>query len=203
MRRHDIIIDDWSPEHVARRLAEHVATDPSDLLVNKRAAVAAVLRWHGPEPEVLLMRRVAREGDRWSGHVSFPGGGAEPADRDLLATAIRETHEELGLDLTTTARVLGRLDGLRAMAKGRVLPMSITPWVFLQEIDAPIVTGDEAEEAFWLPLAPAARGEFNAVHEYRAGPLALDLPCWRYEGRVVWGLTYEMLGGFLRVVAGT
>lgn len=50
--------------------------------------------------EVLFIKRANRKGDRWTGHVALPGGGRDPEDEDDCATAIRETWEEVGIDLT-------------------------------------------------------------------------------------------------------
>ncbi|HET9512400.1 MAG TPA: NUDIX domain-containing protein, partial [Gemmatimonadales bacterium] len=48
---------------------------------------------------LLLIRRADRDGDPWSGQLGLPGGRKSPADADLLSTAIRETFEEVGIDL--------------------------------------------------------------------------------------------------------
>ena len=53
------------------------------------------------DPEILFIKRAARVGDRWTGHVAFPGGKKEPSDLDDQAAAARETREEVGLDLET------------------------------------------------------------------------------------------------------
>ncbi|KAL9027579.1 MAG: hypothetical protein Q9196_003921 [Gyalolechia fulgens] len=53
------------------------------------------------EPEVLFIKRAARKGDRWTSHIAFPGGGRDPGDEDDAATSVRETMEEIGLDLET------------------------------------------------------------------------------------------------------
>ena len=192
---------DWSRSRFAELLAARPPTDPWDVLVEKRAAVAAVLRFASEGPEVLLMERAARPGDRWSGQVSFPGGREEPHDKDLLDTAIRETLEEVGLDLRTHATHLGRLDGRRAVAKGAPLSMTITPHVFALEREPTLQLSDEARTTFWMPLAPAARGDLDAVYPYEAGPVTMKLPCWHYEGHVVWGMTFEMIRGLLKIVA--
>ncbi len=192
--------DPLSLDRFAARLAAHVPRDAT-LLTPRRAAVAALLRFDRGAPEVLLMQRVQREGDRWSGHVSFPGGREEEHDPDLLATAVRETREEVGLDLSAGARVLGRLDAIRAVARGKVLPMSITPFVFVQEREQALALGPEAQAAFWFPLDRAASGELSGDYVHRVGPARLRLPCWRWEGYTVWGLTHRMLEGLLRLVA--
>ena len=191
---------DWTREAIEARLRSHPYKDPSNLLVKDRAAVAAVLRFSEGAPEVLLMQRAVREGDRWSGHVSFPGGRAQESDPDLLATAVRETLEEVGLDLREDATLLGRLDGLQAVARGRLLPMSITPYVFVLERERPFTLSDEAESVFWLPLRAAAAGELDATYEWKSGPISLPLPAWHWQERTVWGLTFQMLMSLVELV---
>lgn len=186
-------------EQILQRLAAHEPRDPSDFLVQTRAAVAAILRFDRGRPEILLITRAERDGDRWSGHVSMPGGKQEAGDPDLLATAIRETREEIGVDLVG-APVLGRLGAVKAIAKGRILPMTITPFVFHLTSEQPIALSTEATDAFWFPLDLAARGDIDDRYEYKLGPVPWNLPCWRWEGRCVWGLTHQMLSGLLEVV---
>jgi 8-oxo-dGTP pyrophosphatase MutT (NUDIX family) len=53
------------------------------------------------DPEVVFIKRAARVGDRWTSHVALPGGKRDPEDEDDKAVAIRETVEEIGLDLTS------------------------------------------------------------------------------------------------------
>ena len=185
-----------SLERLSAILAAHRAKDPLLAIPGRRAAVAAVLRFDRAQPQVLLMQRAERESDRWSGHVSMPGGNAQ-SDEDLLQTAIRETREEVGLDLAETAQLLGRLDAIQAIARGKILPMTITPFVFALVEERPLVLGPEASAAFWLPLADAARGTLDSTYDYKLGPVAMSFPCWCYDGRIVWGLTYKMLGALL------
>ena len=191
---------DWSLAHVEERIAAHQTANRTGIATPQRAAVAALLRYRRTSPEVLLMQRATRPGDRWSGQVSFPGGHQEKSDPDLRATAVREAREEVGLDLDRSARLLGPIDSIRAMAHGKILPMSITPFVFAQTRAVEPVLGDEAIDTFWLPLEVAASGDLDDVHPFKKGPLKLRLPCWRYHDKVVWGLTYQMLNVLLRII---
>ncbi|HUH01694.1 MAG TPA: CoA pyrophosphatase [Kofleriaceae bacterium] len=190
---------DFSLDNLRRRLGALEPHTYSRATAPKRAAVAVVLRYRDDRPEVLLMQRADSERDRWSGHVSFPGGREEQHDADLIATAVRETREEVGVDLRESAELVGQLHAVRAIARGKILPMSITPYVFLAQREHPVTLNHEATDVLWLPLESAAAGLLDAVYPYRKGPLRLDLPCWRFEERMIWGLTYDMLTSLLDV----
>lgn len=163
-----------------------------------QAAVAIVLRLDRPT-DVLLMQRAERAGDRWSGQVSLPGGHVDPGDTDVVACAIRETHEELGLDLDRCGQVLGRLDAIQARARGGLLPLWITPVVFAQNEVSDLVLSHEAAAAFRLPLGPVRGGELDADYAYDRGDAVFQLPSWRFEERTIWGLTHRILSGLLEV----
>jgi 8-oxo-dGTP pyrophosphatase MutT (NUDIX family) len=165
----------------------------------RQAAVAAILR-APPDPgdaEILLVRRAERAGDPWSGHMAFPGGRREEGDASLLTTAIRETREEVGLDLEAHGALLARLPDTPAVARGLRVGMVIAPFVFALR-SAPrhrheLRLNDEIAEAIWTPLGPLARGESACTHPYVHQGKHIDLPGLRVGERVVWGLTHHML----------
>ena len=190
---------DLSLQTLASRLARY---RPAALTTPglARSAVAILLRYHRAAPEILLMKRAERSGDRWSGQVSLPGGRESPGDADLHATAVRETHEEVGLDLHAMAWPIGHLDTIQARARDGMQPLTITPFVFVQTEEAPVVLNHEATAAFWLPVDRVLAGELAALYDYHhAGPEVLKLPCWHYDGQVIWGLTYRILNDFLTI----
>ncbi|HEX9794878.1 MAG TPA: CoA pyrophosphatase [Planctomycetota bacterium] len=164
------------------------------------AAVAMILEAQPPETRVWLMRRSEHQEDPWSGHISLPGGRAAPGDADLLETAVRETLEEIGIDLRRCARCLGSLPPLRAVAYGRLVPLVITPYVFAVETPIAPRPSAEAQEVFPLPLEAVASGALDHVHHWRGDGAEGNLPSWRHDGRVVWGLTYRMLRSLLDVL---
>lgn len=155
--------------------------------------MAAILREQHDTLDLLLMLRREHPLDPWSGHVSLPGGRHDPCDADLLATALRETHEEVGLALDPERELLCRLTPVQARARGRIVPMDVTPFVFRwtgSDIPQP---GIEAAEVFWLPLGAVASGALDTDYLYEDDRGPRTLPGVEYEGRVVWGLTLHMI----------
>lgn len=187
-------------DRIAAALAAHRPRTISRLTAPRRAAVAALLREGDLGPEVLLMLRARHPGDRWSGQVSFPGGREEEQDPSLEATAIRETAEEVGVDLASSAETIGQLDAIRARNRAGITRLSVWPYVFAATRPIQAQTSDEAASVFWLPLRLARSGEIDGIYEYKAGPMRLELPCWRYQGHVVWGMTHRMLESFFEIL---
>ena len=178
-------------ERLVARLPARDVRPPDD--GRKRAAVAALVHDDASGPRVLLMKRVDREGDPWSGHVSLPGGGFHATDGDLLTTAIRETEEELGLDLRAT-RFIGPLPVLQPLTAGP-MGIEVTPFAFVTAEALPTVVGPEALSAFWLPLERAAEGTYDSTFTYPGTERVF--PSWSYEGFTIWGMTWRILGDLM------
>ncbi|XP_033917467.1 mitochondrial coenzyme A diphosphatase NUDT8 isoform X3 [Melopsittacus undulatus] len=120
-------------------------------------------------PAVLFTLRSRRLGGPHSGDVSFPGGRRDPADADAVATALRETREELGLELTEQ-NVWGQL---------RTLPDRQGLMV------APVVANLGPLEN--LTLAP--NPDEGYTHFRTAGRYSYTLPVFLNGPHRVWGLT--------------
>lgn len=188
-------------EQLADKLTPGESPSPLD---GKRSAAVAVLlhdvthAGHDvpDDPRVLLMKRAERVGDPWSGHISLPGGRHQSTDRDLLETAIRETREELSIDLDG-ARLLGHLPPLHPRTSGP-LGIEVTPFVFVTQVAVEPSPGPEALAAFWLPLATAASGALDGTYLYPNS--SMTFPSWNYEGYVIWGLTWRILADLLALV---
>ena len=189
---------DWAPafERLNARLIPRGEPTTDD----RQAVVCMLLRARAAELEVLLMRRAERPDDRWSGQVSLPGGHAEPSDADLFAACVRETSEEVGVDLHRIARPLGCLPALQAKARGVEIALTITPFVFAGEGVIDPSPGPEAQEVFWFPLARAASGVLDVEHHYEREGVRYPTPGWGFEGRTVWGLTHRMLSQLMRTM---
>jgi len=160
---------------------------------SRQAAIALVLRLGAlGEPELLMIKRAEAEHDPWSGHVACPGGRMEPEDRDLAATAMRETLEETGIDLARVGRLLGTLDDITPRTP--VLPpIVIRPFVAGVPSSVEIVQSDEVAAAFWV--------SWSALREQTAwgtGTVAVrgvdrEVSIFRHRDYTVWGLTERVL----------
>ena len=165
------------------------------------AAAVAVMLHEGDEgPEVLFIHRAVRAGDTWSGQIAFPGGRREPRDADLLDTAIRETHEEIGVDLTSAER-LGVLDDL--YPRTPVLPpVVVRPFVFALTVRPPIGLSAEVQAAFWVSFrslaAPGVRGEIAIDHP---GIPRQVFPAYTLGKHTVWGMSERILTPLISIIS--
>ena len=175
---------------LAARPASRVSAE-----VGRRAAVALVLRDGPAGVELLFIRRAEHPEDPWSGQMAFPGGRSEPGDADLLATAVRETKEEIGVDLSREADYLGPLDEVHAMARLRPVDLAIAPFAFRLRGPATFRPNHEVRSIHWIPLDELMREDRRSVMDYSYQGSTLQFPCLRVEDLVIWGLTYRMFMG--------
>lgn len=165
----------------------------------RKAVVALCLRVYENQLEVLMIQRAQKSGDPWSGHMAFPGGHQDHSDPSEVYTAIRETEEEVGLNLERYAHYFGPLPPVRAMARGLPVRLVIQPMVFfLHDLSFDLTPNqEEVADVVWVPLEVLRSGVCDARHSFTRGKLTLDLPCWNYQRYTIWGLSYRMLASFL------
>ncbi|KAK4052008.1 hypothetical protein OIO90_004538 [Microbotryomycetes sp. JL221] len=111
----------------------------------------------GTTAEILFIKRATRATDKWSGHVAFPGGRQEPEDEDSRYTAMRETWEEVGLDLAESDYIpIGALDDREITTSlGKRLLMILSPHIFLHTspyAPMPELQESEVASAHWIPI---------------------------------------------------
>ena len=168
-----------------------------------RAAVAAMLRPGEEGADLLFIHRAEDPRDPWSGHMAFPGGRVDPGDANPLAAALRETREEVGLDLEAVGDTIGRLSDVAAVGRGRPLSMVITPFLFAVGEVPPLVPNHEVAAVVWVPMCCLVDPSNRTTTPYQRYGLSLELPCYRYQEHLIWGMTFGMVDELLSVVATT
>ena len=185
---------EWAPERLGDRLPTSGASTPASVLV------PLVMRGR---LSVLLTQRTSHLSAH-AGQISFPGGRQEPHDRDAVATALRESEEEVGLS-AERVEVLGTLHDYTT-----VTGFVVTPVVAL--VSTPLdlrPDPHEVAEIFEVPLdflmAPAhhqRRGlEIAGLrHEFIAMPWRPEPPAERPE-YFIWGATAAILRNLYRFLS--
>ncbi len=131
-----------------------------------------------------------------SGQIALPGGKVEPEDRSLVATALRETEEEIGVRVSE-AQVLGELSELYIPPSN----MRVTPVVAYAR-ERPTYTPDRREvvKVLNFPLKAFTEPKNQAVVPVDAGQITLEVPSFVIEGRIIWGATAMMISELLAVL---
>ena len=173
---------------------------------SKRSAVAIVLDKHAStEASILMIKRAEHKGDPWSGHMAFPGGRCEAFDKNGLATAKREMHEEVGFDIDDAEHKplkgewLGRLSDISTLRRITPRAMVVTPYVF-SVADKPILEENyEVAETVWIPLTYFSDINNRSIHSIEYKQRTINLPCYRYDGKIIWGMSLSMIDEILRL----
>lgn len=155
-------------------------------LAMPEAAVLIPLVMH-PEPTLLFTLRAAHLTTH-SGQVAFPGGKREASDADLLATALRESEEEIALP-TSRVEVLGRLSDVISLHG-----LKVTPYVGIVPPDLPL-RPDPGEIAciFEVPLRRFLEDRREHTDVISVEGRRYYVPSYRQDEHVIWGLSAMML----------
>ncbi len=198
-------LDRLSAAEIRERLHAQNSTtyDIPPEMLGENAREAAVLvpflrieeSWH-----ILYIRRAHYEGDRHSGQVAFAGGKRDPGDDSLLATALREAGEEVGV-AEGDVDVLGYINHHHTVSEFQVRPyVGVMPWPYRLRLDQV-----EVARAFTIPLNWLAQ-DSNYRTEERRHPES-DRP-WPivyydlYDGEMLWGATARMTLSLIEVLRG-
>lgn len=156
--------------------------------------MAIVLHEAKDRTNVLFIKRATFDGDPWSGHMAFPGGHKDHEDKSFKDAAIRETFEEIGLDLRS-AEHFGPLSHQRAAPRGRTIDMIVAPHVFAVDDVPPFVIDErEVDEVVWGSFDAMIQNTNHDVEYKTVGESAVRFNGYRLGAQhFVWGLTYRTL----------
>ncbi|XP_032366844.1 mitochondrial coenzyme A diphosphatase NUDT8 isoform X1 [Etheostoma spectabile] len=150
------------------------------------------------EPAFLFTLRSSTLKGRHKGDVSFAGGKSDPSDRDLVATALREAKEELGVSVATE-KVWGILKPLRDRSGMMIAPVLANLGAF-EELSFKPNPG-EVEEIFTLSLSHLCNPQNRGYTHFRTGDkYGYTLPVFRNGKHRVWGLTAVALDHTLKLI---
>lgn len=171
-------------ENLRERLQAHA---PRRLRLELPQAAVLLPLVARPTPTLLFTRRAAHLSTH-GGQVAFPGGKREEHDADLLATALRESEEEIALP-PGRVEVLGRLSDVLSLHGIRV-----TPYVGLIPPDLPLVPDRcELDAIFEVPVADFLADRRSHTDVIRVEGRDYYVPSYRHDGHVIWGLSSMML----------
>ncbi|TLY07221.1 MAG: CoA pyrophosphatase [Thaumarchaeota archaeon] len=150
---------------------------------NKLAAV--LIMFYGTKPTIIMTER-PKNMNHHAGEISFPGGTWQEDDRDLLDTAIRETKEELGIEISRNA-IIGQLQPVTTLNSG----FTITAFIaFLDDIPS-LVPNSEIESVLKIPLLEllkTMKDDTDPDHKS-----IQEMYTFRFQDYLIWGASARML----------
>ena len=179
---------------IAQKLAQQSIRKLSDK-TQTPAAVLLAITDNADNPQVILTRR-SQHLSTHKGQVAFPGGKAEPFDKDPAATALREAHEEIGLN-PLSVQVVGQM--------GQVLSRQgfvVTPIVGVvpeHQIAGLVPNLDELDRIFTVPISFLVNNS-PVMDEISISEGVQQVPSFYYEDYRIWGMTAFILAEFVNLV---
>jgi 8-oxo-dGTP pyrophosphatase MutT (NUDIX family) len=177
------------PTDLLQMLEQGVQTQPIRRLRHSlpEAGVLVALTDNPLNPQIILTRRASRLSSH-AGEVAFPGGKRDPEDKSILATALRESHEEIGLN-PSSVRVIGPLS--QVISKHGYL---VSPFLGIIPAQAPLSPNPhELESLFKIPLHYLLDKRQLQLERLIDEDGERHAPRYDYQGYVIWGLTAYIL----------
>ena len=147
------------------------------------ASVLVVI--YGKSP-IIVMTEKPKHMKFHAGEISFPGGKLDNSDPDLLETALRETSEEIGLNITRD-QVIGQLEPVITLNSGFL----ILPFVSVVDMIPPLEANAEVENIFHIPLEPFLKTMANDPDP--SHNIIQEMYTFEYQNQIVWGASARIL----------
>jgi 8-oxo-dGTP pyrophosphatase MutT (NUDIX family) len=158
----------------------------SDFSIFRAAAVLVIIHYNQITPHIILTKRSSNLKSH-ANEISFPGGKYVKEDKSLIETAIRETKEEIGIDIMRRD-IIGRLARVRTLTSKFI----IMPFVTLQDrISEPKIYVDEIEKVIDVPLMEVLETMAPDIDHYNLS--VKEVYKFTYGNEVIWGATARIL----------
>jgi 8-oxo-dGTP pyrophosphatase MutT (NUDIX family) len=165
----------------------------------RQAAVTLLLRDGAGAAELLIIKRAEHPSDPWSGHLALPGGRADATDEHLIATAARETFEEVGVRLSLSESFIGRLETY-APRNPQLPQIEITPLIALAPPEINLQMSQEVADAFWMPVRELKEVGLADEFPWQFGELIVKRPAYPSPRGPIWGITERILTTFFSLI---
>jgi 8-oxo-dGTP pyrophosphatase MutT (NUDIX family) len=146
------------------------------------------------EPHILLTKRTEKVKDH-KGQISFPGGAYDKEDGDLLATAYRETLEEVGIP-ERDIEYIGRFDDYISVSGYRVS-------TFIGSVKYPVkydFNEHEIDEHIEVPFSLFSNRNFDRVEKFNMDGVEYIVYYYIHQGHEIWGLTARIITDFVKKI---
>lgn len=175
-------------------LETHPITDKHLQANSLDAAVLAAFTRGGMEPELILTRRsnIMRS---HAGEVALPGGKIEPGDQNLIATALRESQEEIGLR-AQDVELIGQIEAMHSRQGVKVQPIIglVDRGLVLKPCSA------ELDAVFKVPVSVFYDRSALTTHSFTMNDNLVEMTAFKFQEFTIWGLTAAMIVSILNAV---
>ena len=178
-------------DSIKQKLEQINLTDPTKY--KKAGVLILLIKDNDDEEYKILFTKRSEQLKTHSGEVSFPGGKWEEGDSNLYQTALRESNEEINLDMENVTK-LGPLNFLLSRHK-----IEVNPFVgYLNQLQD-FKGNFEIDEIFTVPISFLMNEENIEYKEFNRNDLKVYIPSWVYNGNRIWGLTAMIAADFLNI----
>lgn len=165
-----------------------------DVKENGKTKLAAVLIMiHDLEHKMIMTER-PKTMNLHAGEISFPGGTWKKDDYDLLETALRETREEIGLDITRQ-QIIGQLKPVTTLNSG----FTITPFISITPTISKLKPNSEIENILHIPmfsLFKTMEDDKDPTHKS-----IQEMYTFKYQNNLIWGASARMIKQMMMILS--
>jgi 8-oxo-dGTP pyrophosphatase MutT (NUDIX family) len=171
------------PQKLKNTLSSEIVPEAKENGKTKLAAVLILI--HGSEHKMIMTER-PKTMNLHAGEISFPGGTWKEDDYNLLETAMRETREEIGLDVSRQ-QIIGQLKPVTTLNSG----FTITPFVSITSDIPKLKPNSEIETILHIPMFPL----FKTIEKDRdpTHNSIQEMYTFRYQDYLIWGASARMI----------
>jgi 8-oxo-dGTP pyrophosphatase MutT (NUDIX family) len=171
------------PQKLKKVLSSEVVPEAKNN--GKRKLAAVLIMIHGSEHKMIMTER-PKTMNLHAGEISFPGGTWKEDDYDLLETALRETREEIGLEVSRQ-QIIGQLKPVTTLNSG----FTIIPFISIEDAIPQLTPNSEIENILHIPLFPLFKTIENDKDPTHKS--IQEMYTFRYQTNLIWGASARMI----------